>query len=171
MSSTKRTRRRKDETRVPAALLRPDVDAMAKRRCLMLLSVLSGHQSITQAIADAQIAVGTYYALEARAVTAMLMALTPEPTSPSGSSTSWQTISRLEARVKSLEIEKRRLERLLALTKKVVKPGPMKLGAARSRKSSMDKRIDGDQASTSTPAGGDGPSSGTESSPAPKRRG
>lgn len=168
MSLTRRGRRRKDETRVPTALMRNDVDAMAKRRCLMLLSVLSGEQSITQAIADAKIAAGTYYALETRALTAMLQALTPEATE-SGSSTSWQTISRLEAKVKKLEIDNRRLERLLALTRRVVKSGPMKIGATRSRKSSMDKRIDGDQASTSTPAGGDGPSSGTESLSAPKR--
>jgi hypothetical protein len=168
MSSTKRGRRRKDEMRVPSALMRNDVDAMAKRRCLMLLSVLSGERSITQAITDAKIAAGTYYALEARALTAMLQALTPEATE-SGSTTSWQTISRLEARVKKLEIDKRRLERLLALTRRVVKAGPMKGGATRSRKSSMDKKIDGDQASTSTPAGGDGPSSGTESSPARTR--
>lgn len=122
--ATRRGRKRKDETRVPPILLRSDIDAMAKRRCLMLLSVLSGQQSVSQAIADAQIAAGTYYQLESRALLAMLSALTPDSTSDGAPST-WKQLSRLESKVKKLEQDKRRLERLLALTKKVVRRGPM----------------------------------------------
>jgi hypothetical protein len=166
--ATKRGRRRKDETRTPPILSRPDVDAMAKRRCLMLLAVLSGQQSVTQACADAQISAGTYYALETRALTAMLMALSPESSTEDGSSTTtWRTVSKLEERVKKLEQDKRRLERLLALTKKVVKPGPLKTPRGSRSMTTPSKRLDRpisrDQLSTPTPDSAGAPSDGTAS--------
>lgn len=142
--AAKRGRRRKDEgARIPPMFLRQDLDAMAKRRCLMLLSVLSGQQTVSEAIADAQISVGTYYQLETRALSAMMTALTPDA-SNEGVPSSWKTISRLEARVKQLEQDKRRLERLLSLTKKVVRPGPMTTPRS-SKRSKPSKAVDTDQ--------------------------
>ena len=162
-SKTRRGRRKKDEARLPSMLSREDVDAMAKRRCLMLLSVLSGQTTISQAIKDAQISSGTYYQLETRALTAMLEALAPAVTTEDGQERS-RSFSSLQARVKHLEQEKRRLERLLAMTTKIVKPGPMKTAMGRpmkrrtrSTKKSVDKRIGRDQPSTSTTDGAGAP--------------
>jgi hypothetical protein len=144
--ASRRGRKRKDELRVPSILLRSDVDVMAKRRCLLLLSVLSGQQTIREAINDAQISVGTYYQLESRALSAMLQALTPDSTTD-GELSTWKKLSRLEARVKKLETDKRRLERLLALTKKVVRRGPM---TRKRRSTTMDTRSKEDQPSIPT---------------------
>lgn len=159
--AARRGRRRKDEARLPSALSREDVDAMAKRRCLMLLAVLSGQTTISQAVKDAQISSGTYYQLETRALNAMLEALAPMTTTQDGSERS-RSFGSLQARVKHLEQEKRRLERLLAMTTKIVRPGPMKTAMGRgSKKKSrtrstqkpVDKKIERDQPSTSTTAG------------------
>src|SRR6185437_9177034 len=166
MATTKqrRGRRKKDEARLPSMLSREDVDAMAKRRCLMLLSVLSGQSTLSQAIKDAQISSGTYYQLETRALTAMLEALAPVVTTENGQERS-RSFSSLQTRVKHLEQEKRRLERLLALTTKIVNAGPMKTAMGRktakkrtrSTKKSVDRKIERDQPSTSTTDGAAAP--------------
>src|SRR6266700_3890807 len=63
---------------IPSRLLEPsDLDEMARRRCLMILSVLSGEVSVSDAIEQTQISRGFYYDLEERALSAMLLALTP----------------------------------------------------------------------------------------------
>ena len=54
-----------------------ELDQIAQRRCVKLLSVLSGETSVTEAIAEMQISRGTYYKLETTALAAMLTALTP----------------------------------------------------------------------------------------------
>ena len=64
-----------------------------------------------------------------------------------------------------LQQEKRRLERLLAMTTKIVKPGPMKTAMGRptkkkrtrSTKKSVDKQIERDQPSMSTTDGAAAP--------------
>jgi hypothetical protein len=112
---------------------RQDLDEMARRRCLMVLSVLSGERPVTDAIEEAQISRGTYYQLEERALKAMLSALMPGGEhAPSESPAA--RIAELEARVATLEREKRRSERLLLLTRKLVKPGTMKSAPGRPRK-------------------------------------
>ena len=54
-----------------------EVEAVARSRCLMLLSVLSGEVPVTDAITQAKISRATYYQLETRALQAMLAALNP----------------------------------------------------------------------------------------------
>ncbi|MBV8195604.1 MAG: hypothetical protein JOY80_08760 [Candidatus Dormibacteraeota bacterium] len=105
---------------------------MAKRRCLLVLSVLSGERPVTDVIEEAQISRPMYYQLEERALRAMLLALTPGASEP-GSSEPTKRIAELEAKVAQLEADKRRGERLLLLTRKVIK-GPMKLAVGRPRK-------------------------------------
>ena len=113
-----------------------DLDEIARRRCLMVLSVLSGHRPVTEAIAEVSISRQMYYQLEERALRAMLAALAPgasdEVTSRGEGST--RRIAELEAKVEQLERDKRRGERLLLLTRKLMQ-GPMKTGAGRPPKS------------------------------------
>src|SRR5262245_32966007 len=76
-------RRRRRARPIPKWLLgQKDLDQIAQRRCLMVLSVLSGQVPVSEAIAEAQISRGTYYQLESRALEAMVQALLPgSPTS------------------------------------------------------------------------------------------
>ena len=112
---------------------RKDLDEIAQRRCLMVLSVLSGETPVSDAIEQAQVSRGTYYQLEERALRAMLVALTPgSGEAPSESPA--HRIAELEQKIVRLEREKRRGERLLLLTRKVVKDGPLKVGAGRPPK-------------------------------------
>jgi hypothetical protein len=155
-----------------------DLNQIAQRRCLQLLSVLSGEKSVTEAISEMQVSRGTYYQLETKALAAMLSALTPgaESASPDGRG----QLHALEEKVKKLEQAKRRLERLLFLTRRVVKPGPVKLGPGRpatrrpkARRPSAPKPAsssstptpppDSSRPSTPTKAGESGPSSGSAS--------
>lgn len=163
-SKGQRGRRKRGEVRLPTALSRADIDAMAKRRCLMLLAVLSGQSTISQAIKDAEISSAMYYQLETRALNAMLEALAPASNTENGQERS-RSFSTLQARVTHLEQEKRRLQRLLALATKIVKAGPMKTAMGRpttkrrtrSTKKAVDKAIERDQPSTSTTDGAAAP--------------
>lgn len=103
---------------------------MARRRCLMVLSVLSGERPVTDVIEEAKMSRGTYYHLEERALRAMLNALTPG-TDSSQAETPAKRIEELERKVGQLERDKRRSERLLMLTRKVVKPGPVTMAVGR----------------------------------------
>lgn len=98
------------------------IDAIARSRCLMLLAVLSGETPVTQAIAQAKISRGTYYQLETRALNAMLNALSPLASSAKSAKPelSAARIAQLEERVKHLEQEKRRSQRLLLLSRKAL---------------------------------------------------
>lgn len=138
-SRTKSTRvRRKLRARGTPKWIRErqDLDEMARRRCLMVLSVLSGESPVTEAIAQANISRGTYYQLEERALAAMIASLAPctADMGPSLADSPAKRIAELEEKVKKLEREKRRSERLLLLTRKVLKPGPMTMAAGRPRK-------------------------------------
>jgi hypothetical protein len=98
----------------------------------MVLSVLSGEKPVTDAIQEAEISRATYYHLETRALAAMLRALAPgaeeaEETSPQ------RQLLKLEKKVKLLEQGKRRLERLLLMTRRVM--GPVKTRSTRSGRS------------------------------------
>ncbi len=138
----KRRRRRARPT--PRWLTRrTDLDEMAKRRCLLVLSVLSGERPVSDVIEEAQISRPMYYQLEERALRAMLLALTPGASAP-GATEPAKRIAELEQRVEQLETEKRRGDRLLLLTRKVLK-GPMKMAVGRPRKN---------QASASSTTGG-----------------
>jgi hypothetical protein len=111
-----------------------DLDEMARRRCLLVLSVLSGETPVTDAIQEAQISRGTYYQLESRALKAMLGALAPGASDDGGTPSLSAKITELEQKVARLEQEKRRAERLLLMTRQVVKPGSRTPGAGRPPK-------------------------------------
>jgi hypothetical protein len=91
----------------------------------LLLSVLSGETPVTEAIAKAKLSRGTYYKLETRALQAMLAALNPlagqAEDGRADLSLASARISELEGKVKLLERDKRRSERLLLLTRKSLK--------------------------------------------------
>jgi len=121
-----KTERRRVRT-TPAWLHeREDLDEMARRRCLMILTVLSGERAVTDVIEEAQISRGTYYNLEERALKAMLVALVPGAAEAPSESPA-QRIAELEKKVAQLEQAKRRGERLLFLTRKTLRRGPMKM--------------------------------------------
>lgn len=115
--------RRKHRPRpTPKWLQTEELDAIARSRCLMVLSVLSGETPVTDAIRQAKISRGTYYQMETRVLKAMLAALNPlASSSASGTpdlSAATARISQLETQVKTLEQDKRRTQRLLLLTRK-----------------------------------------------------
>ena len=98
------------------------LEAVARSRCLMILSVLSGEKPVTDAIEQAKVSRPTYYQLETRALKAMLAAMNPLSSSTEGpgaqlSAASWQ-IEQLQGKIRRLEQEKRRSERLLLLMRK-----------------------------------------------------
>lgn len=119
-------RRRKHSGRKPRWLLEPkDLDAMAQRRCLMILSVLSGEKSVEDASREGEIQPAQYYLFEKKALSAMLASLVP---GASESGSPMPALRQMEERVASLEATKRRLERLLMLTRMTLKSGPMTHG-------------------------------------------
>lgn len=133
-SSRTDPRRRKRPRPTPSWLMeQKDLDEIARRRCLMVLRVLSGEQPVTEAIAEAKVSRGTYYKLETAALKAMLAALAPgaslDITAAADGAT--RKIAELEEKVKKLEQERRRADRLWLLTKKLVKPGALKTAAGR----------------------------------------
>ena len=99
-----------------------ELDAVARSRCLLVLSVLSGEVPVSDAIVQAKISRGTYYHLETRALNAMLAALNPLAASASDGSADLsaaaERIEHLQAMVKRLEQDNRRAQRLLLLTRK-----------------------------------------------------
>ena len=93
--------------------------AVARSRCLMVLSVLSGERSVSDAIAQAKISRATYYQLETRALNAILKALHPHSRGATAApSMGKERIRQLEAQVKRLQQHKRRSDRLLLLMRK-----------------------------------------------------
>jgi hypothetical protein len=101
----------------------------------MVLSVLSGEKPVSEAIVEAEMTRAHYYHLEKRAVLAMLRALMPGGEGSDGEAVTLNgKVKDLEEKVVRLEREKRRTERLLYLTRSVVKPGPLKLKVGRPRK-------------------------------------
>jgi hypothetical protein len=117
--------RRKNRPRPTPRWLRAssDLDPISRARCLMVLSVLSGEKPVTDAITEAGISRATYYHLETRALSAMLRALGPGAEETDDGSPQRQ-VAKLEKRVKLLEQGKRRAERLLLMTRRVM--GPVK---------------------------------------------
>src|SRR5262245_59822948 len=145
---------------------RSDLDEMACRRCLMILSVLSGEKPVSTAIGELGISRALYYQLETKALVAMLVALapgsnaalTPEEAGPA------RRIAELEKQLNRLEQDKRRLERLLFLTRKVIPPGPITMPTKRGRKPRRAS-VDGGLGS-STPSETNAPSA-SPSTPTP----
>lgn len=103
-----------------------ELEATPRSRCLLVLSVLSGEKPVTEAIREAKISRNTYYKLETRALQAILAAMRPRASrrlsrnAELAAATS--RIRQLLMRVDRLEQEKRRLQRLLLLTRKSLEP-------------------------------------------------
>lgn len=123
------------------------LEAIARSRCLMVLSVLSGETPVTDAISQAKISRGTYYQLETRALKAMLTAMNPlagnSDTRGADLSAASGRIAHLQSQLKRLEQEKRRSQRLLLLMRKSMR-APVTTGhrgrwpkALRSRSSAL----------------------------------
>lgn len=115
----KRPRRRR-QPYVPKWLKRPgEQQQIARTRCLMILSVLSGQRSVGEAIGEAKISRPVYYQLETRALEGMMRALDPlSRASLSERQELMQARARvraLSAQVKDLTQCKRSAERLLRL--------------------------------------------------------
>jgi hypothetical protein len=165
-------RRRHRRRLIPKWLKDPArLDAVAHSRCMMVLSVLSGETPVTQAIAQARISRGTYYQLETRAVKAMLTALNPVASAQRGTTPDLSStrIQALLERVRVLEQDKRRMKRLLLLSRKARQPqalterlarrrtrarlGLTRNGSGRSR-ASIEKAVNVTPASTPTKTGG-----------------
>lgn len=107
-----------------------EIEATARSRTLMLLSVLSGETPVTDAIAQAKISRATYYHLETRALHAMLAAMNPlagsaQSAAATDLSAAMARIAQLESQLKRLEQERRRSQRLLLLTRKSLR-APLK---------------------------------------------
>lgn len=131
-----------------------ELDEMARRRCLLILSVLSGEKPVSDAIAESGLSRNTYYQLEEKALDAMLSALGPKP--PGRKADQSAEIAALESKVTRLEEEKRRTERLLLLTRKVVRRGRLTLpGLGRPRSTTAG----------ATPSSGSAPKSPPSASP------
>jgi hypothetical protein len=143
---------------------------VARSRCLLILSVLSGEKPVTQAIAEAQISRPGYYQMETRALKAMLSALSPlSSTSADGaaSQTATRRIAQLEQQVQKLTQDKRRAERMLLMTRKSIHfavalghrhPPPKDRDSIRSGKNRSPlsrMKATPSAASTPTPAGAD----------------
>ncbi len=138
--SERRHRRHRARTTPKWITERQELDEMARRRCLLVLSVLSGEKPVTDAIAESGMSRNTYYQMEERALEAMLQALGPTP-GPGRKPEQGGRIAELEERLSRLEQEKRRAERLLLLTRKVVRRGRLTLpGLGRPRSTTTGGR-------------------------------
>ena len=134
---TKKKRRSERKRGIPRWLTgRKDLDEVAQRRTILILSVLSGQMPVTTAIAEHGISRPLYYQLETKAVVAMMQALVPGASAASSpdDATPMRRIAELEQKIARLEQDNRRLERLLLLAKKVLPPGPIAMPAMRGRR-------------------------------------
>src|SRR5215471_1232258 len=104
--ATKPDRRRAERKRgVPRWLTgRKDLDQVAQRRTLLILSVLSGHLPVTTAITEHGISRPLYYQLETKALIGMMRALAPGANAASNpdDATPMQQIVELEEKVARL---------------------------------------------------------------------
>jgi hypothetical protein len=152
-SESKAPRARKHRSRPVPKWIREkqDLDEMARRRCLLILSVLSGEKPVSDAIAESGLSRNTYYQLEEKALDAMLAALGPTP--PGRKPDRSGEVAALQARLARLEEEKRRADRLLLLTRKVVRTGRLTLpGLGRPRSTTGGAKPSDGSGRTSPPA-------------------
>jgi hypothetical protein len=113
-----------------------DLDAVARNRVLLVLSVLSGEKPVTSAIEDAGISRGFYYQLETKALNAMLLALAPGADSDASPDATGlhQRIKQLEDKLARAEAGQRRAERMLFVQRKLTSSGPVKTHRGRPAK-------------------------------------
>ena len=127
-------------------------ESVAQRRCLLVLSVLSGETPVTDAMESTGVSRQLYYQLEDKALRAMIRALTPEADmSDEVAQTLAAQLEAAQAKLKQLETEKRRAERLLVMTRKLVRPGSLTMaGRGRPRRATTTTKA---SAATSTGVG------------------
>lgn len=113
-----------------------DLDAVARNRVLLVLSVLSGEKPVTSAIEDAGISRGFYYQLETKALNAMLLALAPGSDSDASPDATGlhHRIKQLEEKLAKAEASQRRAERMLFVQRKLASSGPVKTHRGRPPK-------------------------------------
>jgi hypothetical protein len=160
-------RRKRRSRPTPKWLLeKQELDEVAKRRCLMVLEVLSGAKPVTDVVGEGQMSRATYYKLEERALGAMLRALSPTagPDGTDGQAlvAALARVAELEGKLAKTEQEKRRSDKLFVMTKKLVKAGPMTMGSGRPPGSQNRRR---------STTGGPKPSPGLNSSGSEVTRG
>ena len=155
------SRRHRPRTTPKWLLKSEEIDQIAQRRCLMVLSVLSGETPVTDAIEMAGISRGTYYQLETRALSAMLRALGPLASAEGMETSPVRQIAALEAKVKQLERAGRRSQRLLLMTRRVIESREKRIGSTKAGKGpsrgSKRKASTAHPLSSPTPGGGSGP--------------
>jgi phage shock protein A len=99
-----------------------DAQSVAHHRCLMILSVLSGHRTVVEALAEGKLTRPQYYQLEDRAVQAMMRSLDPMASESSDMQRELRRarvqIQALSTQVRFLTQRKRSAERLLRLVVK-----------------------------------------------------
>jgi hypothetical protein len=194
-ASSQRKRRSRPTPRWLAAT-KSDLDAVARNRVLLVLSVLSGEKPVTTAIEESGISRGFYYQLETKALNAMLLALAPGSdgdASPDATGLH-QRIKQLEEKLTRAEAAQRRAERMLLVQRKLTGSGPVKTqrgrpptkttpstrGGRRSWRSSMTTKRRSTTRSTKQPASSpsiptqdgasEAPSAGSENSRGPTPR-
>ena len=159
LSSTRGGGKRRRRARPTPRWIRDgrDMDEMAQRRAVMILGVLSGQETVTDAIESTGISRGTYYKLEEKALKAMVRALLPgaDETSDTEALCAAKRIEELQGKIAQMEREKRRSERLESLVTKIVKAGPITTDRSRS-KSSKSSSPSSSRSSDSTRTKGGG---------------
>jgi hypothetical protein len=144
-SSSRSTRKKRKLRSRPAPKMltaKNDHDDVAKRRVLMILSVLSGEKAVTEVIAEHRISRPTYYQQETKALTAMLEALTPGQNGSrklSKVDELTRQVEKLQAKLEASERRERRTQRLLHMTRKMVKPGKVTTGKKRKSRRRSSK--------------------------------
>lgn len=129
-------RRRSRPTPKWLVATKSDLDAVARNRVLLVLSVLSGEKPVTSAIEEAGISRGFYYQLETKALNAMLLALAPGSDSDASPDATGlhHRIKQLEEKLAKAEAAQRRAERMLFVQRKLSSPGPVKTHRGRPAK-------------------------------------
>lgn len=170
-----KARRRRNRPRPTPKWLREqqDLDEIARARCLAILSVLSGEKPVTDVIGAAKMSRNTYYQLETKALQAMLAALMPgaSPDAATGADARAR-IEALETKVERLERDKRRLERLLFLTRKVVRTKPLTVatGGRPRRRARRSSKSDGSASSPASTRPTTSPAPSPSCAPSPSTR-
>jgi hypothetical protein len=113
-------RHRRTSHNLPLWLMQPaEQQAIAQRRTLMILAVLSGQKSVQEVIEQEQVSRALYYQLEDRGLQGMLKALSPRIEGVTSEHRELmqarEQVRTLSERVKSLTQRKRSVERLLRL--------------------------------------------------------
>jgi hypothetical protein len=113
-------RHRRTSHNLPLWLMQPsEQQAIAQRRCVMILAVLAGQKSVQEVIEEERVSRAFYYQLEDRGLQGMLQALSPRVEGATSEhrqlSEAREQVRHLTERVKSLTQRKRSAERLLRL--------------------------------------------------------